>query len=553
MDETQPASLGTDANAKALRTQLLAVQASLADGRGPETESVGQALHDSARAAGNAEIAAEAALAVAKALFNVDRLDSAEFWCERTREVCLKGGLTALHATGWVVSAAVRARLDRTTDAIAAVNEALDRLDSSMPAAARRTVYFGVAITYRELGLWTHAASAWRAAVEVDRASDGGDGTMISRLNLIECGLRAHDDLCDIDLPAAELLLHEMWAMKAEVSRFAATLAPGWYRFRSHHMLGALLARRGCFVPALSMLQVAVGQETGHPVAAQGAAWLDLGRAQAGLGDHAAAQASAAQARMRLDRDARGPGGLRPLPGLHDLWRVERMRGNHEAAVTLLAQHHQRVVRNVQALLDAQVAGLARQISSMTLCLQNADLRELNAGLARSFQDITRVADTDSLTGVLNRRAIEAAFATLQLEGRRFVVAMIDLDHFKAVNDIHSHGVGDAVLRRVTATLQDGLRAPDRLGRYGGEEFTLLLAEADPAAGAMVVERLRERVAAVDWSVLAPGLVVTFSAGLVGVGSAESFDAAVARADRLLYQAKHLGRNRVIGGLVTAF
>ena len=189
----------------------------------------------------------------------------------------------------------------------------------------------------------------------------------------------------------------------------------------------------------------------------------------------------------------------------------------------------------------------------MTLCLQNADLRELNAGLARSFQDITRVADTDSLTGVLNRRAIEAAFATLQLEGRRFVVAMIDLDHFKAVNDIHSHGVGDAVLRRVTATLQDGLRAPDRLGRYGGEEFTLLLAEADPAAGAMVVERLRERVAAVDWSVLAPGLVVTFSAGLVGVGSAESFDAAVARADRLLYQAKHLGRNRVIGGLVTAF
>ncbi|MCY7315426.1 MAG: GGDEF domain-containing protein [Rubrivivax sp.] len=552
MDELRPASLGTDADALALRAQLLAVQSSLVEGRWTETESVGQALYDSARAAGNIEISAEAALAVAKALFNVDRLDSAEDWCKRTREAAVQGGLTALHATGWVVSAAVRARLDRTTDAIAAVAEALDRLDSSMPAAARRTVYFGVAITYRGLGLWTHAADAWRAAVEVDRASDGGDGTMISRLNLIECGLRAHDDLCEIDAPAAEVLLHEMLAMEPEVCRFAATLPAGWYRFRSHHMLGALLVRRSCFVPALSMLQLAVSQETGHPNAAQGAAWLDLGRAQAGLGNHTAARASAAQARTRLDGDERGPGGLRPLPGLHDLWRVERMRGNHDAAVALLAQHHQRVVRNVQALLDAQVAGLTRQLSAKTLSLQNADLRERNAGLARSFQDISRVADTDPLTGVLNRRAIEAAFATLQLQGRRFVVAMIDLDHFKAINDTYSHGVGDAVLRRVTATLQDGLRAPDRLGRYGGEEFTLLLAEADLAGGAVIVERLRLRVAAVDWSVLARGLVVTFSAGLVGVGSGEGFDEAVARADRLLYQAKHLGRNRVVDGLPTA-
>ena len=546
MDAADTAAPGLGADAQALRLQVLAVQAMLSDAEWNQTATAGQQLYGSARAAGVIDVAAEAALAVAKAFFNLDRLESAEHWCDRMRDAALAGELTALLASGWVVSAAVRARQDRTVAAIAAVNQALELLDDSMPAAMRRTVYFGVAITYRGLGLWTHAVGAWRAAVETDRAGGGQGGSLISRLNLIECALRAYDELLSVDATSAEPLLHEMLAFDDELSHAVTTLPAGWYRFRSHHLWGALMLRRQDFQQALPVLQAAVSQEGDHPVAARGAVWLEMGRAQVGLGDHAAARVSADRACTLLEADARGPGGLRPLPGLHDLWRAERLGGRHEAALGLLMEQHQRSVRNMQALLDAEVAGLTRQLSAQTLSLQNADLRELNAGLARSVVDISRVAHTDALTGALNRRAIELAFAQSQRQCRRMLMVMIDLDHFKAVNDNHSHAVGDAVLRRVVAALQDGMRAPDQLGRYGGEEFTLLLAEADLAAGAVVVERLRLRVAAIDWSTLAVGLVVTISAGLVGVGADESFEEALVRADRLLYQAKHLGRNRVV-------
>ncbi len=551
MDAAEPvgrsphADLG--AEAEPWQQRLGAVQALLAAGQWTQTQSDGTALHHSAQASGHAEVAAEAALAVAKALFNADLLEPAEQWCERVRIAASHGKLAALLAAGWVVSAAVRARQDHTDAAIAAVNEALGLLDDSLPAEARRTVYFGVAITYRGLGLWHHAVGAWRAAAEADRANGRDVYLVVSRLNLIECGLRAFDDLCEIDAEAALRLLSEMLALEHEVSQVASTLPAGWLRFRSHYVLGGLLVRRVDFEAARDHLQAAVDEEAQHAAAAQGAAWLELGLAQAGVGDHAAARASAAQARVRLERDARGAAGLRPLPGLHDLWRVERLRGHHEVAVALLAQFHQRVVRNMQALLDAQVVGLTRQLSAQTLRLQNADLREHNADLARSVEDISRLARTDALTGILNRRAIQEAFAAMQNLGQRCVLVMIDLDHFKAVNDTYSHAVGDAVLRRVASSLQEGMRMPDRLGRYGGEEFTLLLADLDPAAGALVVERLRHRVAAIDWSALAAGLAVTISAGMVGVIRGERFEQAAARADSLLYEAKRLGRNRVVG------
>ena len=541
-----------DCGAEDWHARLLAVQALLAASRWTQTQSDGAALHHSALASGHSEVAAEAALAVAKSLFNADLLESAEQWCERVRAAALQGQLTALLAAGWVVSAAVRARQDHTDAAIAAVNAALERLDDSLPADARRTVYFGVAITYRGLGLWNHAVGAWRAAAEADRVGGRDTQLLVSRMNLIESGLRAYDDTCEIDPAAAQQQLVEMLALEHELSQMASTVPAGWLRFRSHFVLGGLLLRRFDFAAARNRLQAAVDEEAQHSVAAQGAAWLELGLAQAGMGDHAAAQASAAQARIRLDRDAPGPAGLRPLPGLHDLWRVERLRGHHEEALTLLAQFHQRVVRNMQALLDAQVAGLTRQLSAQTLRLQNADLREHNADLARSVQDISRLARTDGLTGLLNRRAIEEAFADMQNQGQRCVLVMIDLDHFKAVNDTHSHAVGDAVLRRVASSLQVGMRTLDRLGRYGGEEFTLLLADLDPAAGALVVERLRHRVAAIDWSALAVGLAVTISAGMVGVLRAERFEQAAARADRMLYDAKRLGRNRVVGEMPVA-
>jgi diguanylate cyclase (GGDEF)-like protein len=166
--------------------------------------------------------------------------------------------------------------------------------------------------------------------------------------------------------------------------------------------------------------------------------------------------------------------------------------------------------------------------------------------LARDVQSMSEAAHTDALTGVLNRRGLQLAYERWRGRAQAFAVALVDLDHFKQINDRHSHVVGDAVLRRLGALLQEQLRVPDVVGRYGGEEFMLLLDDADLARASSIAERLRERVKAEDWGSPAPALRVTVSVGLALAEPEERFDAAVARADALLYEAKRGGRDRVV-------
>jgi diguanylate cyclase (GGDEF)-like protein len=204
-------------------------------------------------------------------------------------------------------------------------------------------------------------------------------------------------------------------------------------------------------------------------------------------------------------------------------------------------------MRNTLALLDAQVAGLVREVTAQTMLLHNTELREANDGLLRRVEDIRRLAGTDPLTGVLNRRALDTSWAELRSGAPELAMVMVDIDHFKAVNDSHSHVVGDRALQRVAAVLGAGLRGLDCVGRWGGEEFAMLLPHTGLAAACAATERLRRDVESQDWQALSPGLAVTISAGVVATRPDESFEQAVARADALLYRAKREGRNRVIG------
>jgi diguanylate cyclase (GGDEF)-like protein len=104
--------------------------------------------------------------------------------------------------------------------------------------------------------------------------------------------------------------------------------------------------------------------------------------------------------------------------------------------------------------------------------LEISDLQARNAGLSSTFKHLSDMALTDALTGVFNRRGLEEGFNNLRDAGQPMMLAMLDLDHFKAVNDGHSHGVGDDVLRQVGQLITEALRDRDLLGRYGGEEFT---------------------------------------------------------------------------------
>jgi diguanylate cyclase (GGDEF)-like protein/PAS domain S-box-containing protein len=156
-------------------------------------------------------------------------------------------------------------------------------------------------------------------------------------------------------------------------------------------------------------------------------------------------------------------------------------------------------------------------------------------------------AALDSLTGADTRRAflekLDNEIARVRRGGRACLL-LIDIDHFKAVNDGHGHGAGDRVLAGFVERLRPGLRGADSIGRLGGEEFAILLSGTDVERSSMICERLREMVAThpvrIDSGEAIP---VTFSAGLVGLNVHDGRDAILEAADKALYRAKHSGRN----------
>jgi diguanylate cyclase len=182
-----------------------------------------------------------------------------------------------------------------------------------------------------------------------------------------------------------------------------------------------------------------------------------------------------------------------------------------------------------------------------------AVINEQRAKLAQALADVERLANRDELTGARNRRAIMSLvseeFERMRRTGLPFAVALFDIDLFKHVNDEHGHLVGDEVLRRFVIAAAAAIRGTDRLGRYGGEEFLLIMPTTDHEDAAVAAaERVRESVRAVDWARLNAGLDVTVSAGIGLARVGESVEGLLGRADTALYAAKRAGRNCVRAG-----
>ena len=161
---------------------------------------------------------------------------------------------------------------------------------------------------------------------------------------------------------------------------------------------------------------------------------------------------------------------------------------------------------------------------------------------------LARLSRVDGLTGALNRRGLSDTFPEVDVSGESFVpltVAMVDIDHFKQVNDQHGHAVGDEVLKEVVTRLGEAIRASDAVIRYGGEEFLLLLPGVGLTAGARVAERARRAMEGHPVQVGDIDVTVTISLGVASRIEDESREALIARADAAMYAAKRGGRNRV--------
>lgn len=249
-----------------------------------------------------------------------------------------------------------------------------------------------------------------------------------------------------------------------------------------------------------------------------------------------------ALARGSIDPPRPSPGNVmaEPLKHLHDtlakaVWQAVRVAdGDLAERIKLSGALGQAFNRMVDALVESR-----------------SRLDETIVRLKESREALQRLATEDPLTGLFNRRHfLDLAHAEVRRShryGRPLAVVMLDLDHFKNVNDSHGHAAGDAVLVEVAKRIGGELRLNDQLGRLGGEEFALLLPESAEDAAFNVSERVREVIAASPVAFGELMIPVTVSLGVaVATSTDTSIEGVLVRADRALYKAKSEGRNRTV-------
>ncbi len=201
----------------------------------------------------------------------------------------------------------------------------------------------------------------------------------------------------------------------------------------------------------------------------------------------------------------------------------------------------------------ALVLGLLYHLRTRRLQQRAATLDRLvaqrTAELELANQQLKLLSNTDSLTGLLNRRALYAAAALLQAQRSRspsaLTLVLMDIDHFKKINDLHGHDSGDAVLKAVAAYLKQRLRAQDLIARWGGEEFLLLMPQTDLQQASRLVEELRLGIRQLQIPILPVPLSATFGLSSVAL-QPDALEQAVKAADLALYQGKAQGRDQVV-------
>lgn len=238
------------------------------------------------------------------------------------------------------------------------------------------------------------------------------------------------------------------------------------------------------------------------------------------------------------------------VDGLHcsmqeaaDLEGLKHVLENHlEGLLGTMDQHRQQRDEREQEVA-ARLQGLAERVAHME---QEA------MGYREHLEEQRQKALIDPLTGLPNRAAwgerLEREINQWQQHGNTLLLAIIDLDHFKRINDSYGHLAGDKVLKIIAGVLRNRLRGTDFIARFGGEEFVLLLPDTTPATGLKLLEHLRASIEACPFHFKGEPVTITLSIGFTAFRSGEHSDLVLKRADQALYRAKHAGRNRMESG-----
>lgn len=229
------------------------------------------------------------------------------------------------------------------------------------------------------------------------------------------------------------------------------------------------------------------------------------------------------------------------VQGAADVDSLKHILENRLEGLLVTMDDHQQERDRREQELAGRLQGLAERVASME---QEA------LGYREHLEEQRQKALIDPLTGLPNRAAwseqVEREMLDWQEHGGHLAMAILDLDHFKRINDSYGHLAGDKVLKIVADQLRKRLRARDFIARFGGEEFVVLLPQTSPAAAAQVAEVLRAAIEACPFHFKGERVVITTSIGVSAFRSGERGDQVLKRADAALYKAKDLGRNRVV-------
>ena len=440
---------------------------------------------------------------------------------------------------GWLGACLVQQ--GRYEDGFEQLQSALESFDVlGQPTRGARALHY-LAVVHQELGDLPRAFEGYQRAHDAALADGDADMQGRARASQGEAAVAAGDP--ERGLPLLGQAVNVLRSVGAHWHYGWCLLAIG----RVHH-------GRGDEAKALEFHRAALeAVERGHSPRAQVEVFAGMGELHSKRGEHPEAK----QWLTRALELATGLGIAREVFTTHRLLAEAHKRArdfetalhHHEQFHAVRAEVFDQLARERVATLKAEFELQRVQQARALERLRNRELTAAYAKLEERANTLTHLSLRDGLTGLFNRRHFDEVLALelarAQSSGHPLSLALLDIDHFKRINDGFSHVVGDAVLRQVSQVISHELRQADIAARYGGEEFALILPHTSLEGARIAGEKVRVAIATADWSKFTPGAGVTASLGLAQWSPGESPVDLVQRADLALYSAKHAGRNRV--------
>jgi len=499
-----------------------------------EASSLAQRAGDARRAADAAEVLADAHCGLSaypEALAHY--LGALTSWRRHNDRA---GQVRCLQGIAWV-----DIQIGDYAVAMGRLEEALRLLQGHGDPAAEASVHHRLGMVYARLGDLGRAREFYEGALERRRALGDAAPIALSLNSLGVLFLRTGQQRPSADdlARARELFEEAVTIAEAAGDLHLKALAVG--------NVGSAVAAAGDLEQALSVFAVQLDAlRAMHARHDEALCLTNIGEALRKSGRAAEALAPL-QAALKIGEELKSK--ERMMRAWHQLSQCQEALGDAPAALESYKQYH----RLEQALhsedAESKARNLAVQLAVKKVRDEADSYRAERDRLAAVNVRLSAEAQEDALTGLANRRHLDASleqlFTQAAAERRSLCLAVADIDHFKSINDRHSHAIGDDVLRTVGGILRSTCRPSDLAVRYGGEEFVLALLDLPAELARAVCQRLRTTVADYPWDRLRPGLAVTISIGLADAAAHANGADTLAAADACLYDAKRAGRNCV--------